>query len=347
MGRKFSNLIVILLLAGLLLCGCGSAVPDATDNVDMTQTIAEEKPEEAVEVAADEAVNDAATETVAETSPTTELADIPDYDGELCIELLDNVPDFTEDEKQSTEAFENYSELDSLGRCGVAFANICTELMPTEERGEIGQIKPTGWVQAKYEGVVNSSPPYLYNRCHLIGYQLAGENANEKNLITGTRYLNIEGMLSFENQVADYVKSTDNHVLYRVTPFFEDDNLLATGVQMEAWSVEDEGDGVCFNVFVYNVQPGVIIDYATGESQLDENYTAQVRETEDNSTEETVEPSEEAQDYDYVLNTNTKKFHYPDCSSVSDMKDSNKEYFSGTRDEAIEKGYSPCGRCQP
>ena len=175
-----------------------------------------------------------------------------------------NVPYFTE-EDLTTEAFENYSELDNLGRCGVAYANICKELMPTEERGEIGMIKPSGWHTVKYD-IVDGK--YLYNRCHLIGYQLAGENANEKNLITGTRYLNVTGMLKFEDQVADYVKATDHHVLYRVTPVFEEDNLVATGVEMEAYSVEDKGEGVSFHVFVYNIQDGITIDYKTGESKL-------------------------------------------------------------------------------
>lgn len=191
------------------------------------------------------------------------LDSIPAYSGSPYVELNGNVPYFEESE-YTKEAFEYYSELDSLGRCQVAYANICTELMPTEERGQIGMIKPSGWHTVKYDCVEGK---YLYNRCHLIGYQLAGENANELNLITGTRYLNVQGMLPFENMVDDYVEETKNHVLYRVTPVFEGDNLLASGVQMEAWSVEDQGKGICFNVYVYNVQPGVEIDYATGESK--------------------------------------------------------------------------------
>lgn len=194
------------------------------------------------------------------------LADIPEWSGAAYVELEGGEPDFTK-EDMTLEAFETYSELDNLGRCGVAYANICPELMPVEERGDIGNVKPTGWVTAKYDCVDGK---YLYNRCHLIGFQLAGENANEKNLITGTRYLNVTGMLPFENDVADYVRRTDNHVLYRVTPVFAGAELVARGVQMEAYSVEDAGDGVCFNVFVYNVQPGVGIDYATGESWLEE-----------------------------------------------------------------------------
>lgn len=200
---------------------------------------------------------------------SVQLDDIPEYSGNAWVEINDNIP-FFEESEMNTETFESYSELDVLGRCGVAYANISRELMPTEERGEIGSVKPSGWVQAKYEGVIDSEPAYLYNRCHLIAYCLTAENANEKNLITGTRYLNIEGMLPFENQVANYLDEKDNHVLYRVTPLFEGDNLVVNGVLMEAYSVEDSGAGICFCVYCYNVQPGIVIDYSTGESCLAE-----------------------------------------------------------------------------
>lgn len=193
--------------------------------------------------------------------------DVSTYSGTAYIELNNNRP-FFDTEELSTESFESYAELDSLGRCGVAYANVCRELMPTEERGEIGMIRPTGWHTVKYPDVIEDL--YLYNRCHLIGYQLTGENANEKNLITGTRYLNVEGMLPFENKVAEYVRETNNHVLYRVTPIFNGNNLVADGVLMEACSVEDLGYGVSFCVFVYNVQPGIEIDYKTGESRVKE-----------------------------------------------------------------------------
>lgn len=189
-----------------------------------------------------------------------------EYSEKPYIIVNDNVPYFSEEDKGRVDAFETYSELDSLGRCGVAYANICQEIMPTEERGEIGSVKPSGWHTANYHEYIEGN--YLYNRCHLIGYQLSGENANEKNLITGTRYLNVQGMLPFENEVADYVESTGNHVLYRVTPVFDGDNLVASGVLMEAYSVEDQGTGVMFNVYCYNVQPNIVIDYATGDSQL-------------------------------------------------------------------------------
>ena len=191
------------------------------------------------------------------------IEDIPDYTNEIYITINNNVPYFNEQD-YTTESFEIYSELDNLGRCGVAYANICKEIMPTEAREDISNIKPTGWEQEKYNG------EYLYNRCHLIGHQLAGENANELNLITGTRYFNVEGMLPFENQVANYIRENkENHVLYRVTPIFKENNLLASGVEIEAYSVEDNGEGVCFNVYVYNVQPGININYKTGKSSLE------------------------------------------------------------------------------
>lgn len=195
---------------------------------------------------------------------TYTLEEIPEYNGKPYITINNNKPSFKEEEKQ-TKSFEKYSNLDKLGRCQVAYANISKDTMPTEERGKIGMIKPTGWHTIKYDIVEGK---YLYNRCHLIGFQLTGENANEKNLITCTRYMNTVGMLEFENKVADYIKETNNHVLYRVTPIFEDNNLLATGVQMEGYSVEDQGKGIKFNIFVYNVQEGINIDYRTGESTL-------------------------------------------------------------------------------
>ena len=196
-----------------------------------------------------------------------DITKIPPYSGSSYVIINDNIPNFTEGDK-TTESFESYSELDSLGRCGVAFSNISKDLMPTEERGSIGMIKPSGWHTVKYD-IIDGK--YLYNRCHLIGYQLTGENANNKNLITCTRYMNTVGMLEWENKVASYIKETNNHVLYRVTPIFEDDNLLATGVEMEAYSVEDNGKGIMFNIFVYNVQDGITIDYKTGDSFLSTN----------------------------------------------------------------------------
>lgn len=295
------------------------------------------------------------TESSAPTEITTassfSLSDVPAYSGKAYTSVNGNVPYFSAAEL-TTQSFETYSDLDSLGRCGVTYACIGKDLMPTEERGSIGMVKPTGWHTVRYDDLVDGK--YLYNRCHLIGYQLTGENANTKNLITGTRYLNIEGMLPFENMVADYIQETNNHVLYRVTPIFEGNNLLANGVLMEGYSVEDKGAGVSYCVFAYNVQPGIEIDYATGESKLadsaqqEEQKTATVTPTPFPEPEK-QEPAtgSEASQADYILNTNTKKFHYPTCSSVNDMKEKNKQEFFGTRDEAISNGYSPCGRCKP
>ncbi len=200
--------------------------------------------------------------------PSGSLDEIPEYAGKPYAIINDNTPFFNDaDIEKSFSSYETYSELDDLGRCGICIASVGLDIMPVEDRGEIGSVKPSGWVQKKYAGLVDGN--YLYNRCHLIGYQLTGENANQKNLITGTRYLNVDGMLPFENMVADYVKETGNHVLYRVTPIFEGNNPVADGVLMEARSVEDNGDGIFFCVFCYNVQPGIVIDYSTGDSRLE------------------------------------------------------------------------------
>ena len=203
------------------------------------------------------------TQQVGKKQPSFDLSSIPAFTNKPYVVLNHNVPDFPDKDK-TRKSFERYSELDSLGRCGPAYANVGRETMPTQKRGPIGSVKPSGWQTVKYEGIDGK---YLYNRCHLIGYQLTAENANPKNLITGTRYLNVTGMLPFENMVADYVKETNHHVLYRVTPIFQGNDLVARGVQMEAWSVEDKGAGVQFNVFVYNNQPGITIDYKTGKSK--------------------------------------------------------------------------------
>ena len=273
----------------------------------------------------------------AEQAPSLSLEDVPAFSGEPYVELNGNQPDFSQEEG-TDQSYETYSPLDSLGRCGTAQACVGVDIMPTQERGDIGQVKPTGWHTVKYDQVDGK---YLYNRCHLIGYQLTGENANEKNLITGTRYLNMEGMLPFENLVADYVKETENHVLYRVTPIFQGDDLLARGVQMEAWSVEDQGDGVCFNVYCYNSQPGITIDYATGESWLEEDANSSSGQGEGSQS---ASPEEEGT---YVLNTSSKKFHLPDCSGVSSMSPANRQDYTGSRQALLSQGYSPCGTCKP
>lgn len=256
------------------------------------------------------------------------------YQGEPYVVINDNNPDFTEAD-MTTVSFESYGELDGLGRCTTAFANIGKDLMPAEKRGPIGEVKPTGWQTAKYDNVDGK---YLYNRCHLIGYQLTGENANEKNLITGTRYLNVDGMLPFENMVADYIKETNNHVLYRVTPVFSGDNLVASGVQMEAESVEDNGDGILFNVYCFNAQPGIAIDYATGDSHQDDSIVADASKS---------TTAAEANVQTYVLNTNTKKFHKESCNSAKSMDASNKKIYTGSRQEIIDMGYEACGVCKP
>lgn len=259
--------------------------------------------------------------------PQLSLTEIPEFSGEPYVSLNGNVPQFSADEL-TARSYEQYSQLDSLGRCGVAMACIGPDLMPTEERGSIGQIKPSGWQTVKYD-IVDGK--YLFNRCHLIGFQLTGENANVCNLITGTRYLNIEGMLPFENMVADYIKETGNHVLYRVTPCFYEEEFVARGVQIEAMSVEDSGRGISFHVYAYNNQPGVQIDYATGESILME----------------TQSDSGETAAVSYILNTNSKKFHLLECALAQDIKETNRQEHAGNRQELLDRGYTPCGGCNP
>lgn len=277
-----------------------------------------------------ESISESAAESGREINNITTINGIPKFDGQNAyIAINNNIPEFTAADLVTT-SYESYSPLDKLGRCGVAKSCIGRDIMPTEERGSIGSVKPTGWVTSKYD-IVDGK--YLYNRCHLIGFQLTGENANERNLITGTRYLNIEGMLPFENMIADYVKETGNHVIYRVTPIFSGNNLLCNGVQMEAISVEDNGDGICFNVYAYNVQPGIKIDYSTGENWLDKSAT-----TSSNSDESEVE---------YVLNTSSKKIHRPTCSSVKDIKTENKSVSNESKESLIDKGYSTCKSCNP
>lgn len=257
-----------------------------------------------------------------------DISNIPPYAGKPYVVLNGNQP-FFQAEDFTTQSFERYSSLDSLGRCGTAFANVGRDTMPTEKRGSIGQVKPSGWQTAKYDFVDGK---YLYNRCHLIGYQLTAENANERNLITGTRYLNLQGMLPFENMVADYVKETGNHVLYRVTPRFAGNDLVAGGVQMEAESVEDRGEGICFNVYCYNVQPGVVIDYATGRSSIDE---------------QPAKSESKVNEQSYILNTGSHKFHKPDCSGAKQISSKNRKAYSGSREELLKAGYSPCSICKP
>lgn len=264
---------------------------------------------------------------VPSTASTITLDNIPPFASSPYVTINNNQPYFEQNEITAV-SFEYYSELDELGRCGVAFASIGIDLMPDEPRGSIGQIKPSGWQSIKYDFVDGK---YLYNRCHLIGFQLTGENANEKNLITGTRYMNTKGMLPFENMVADYIKETNNHVMYRVTPMYNDDELVVRGVLIEALSVEDNGDGICFNVYVYNNQPNVVINYADGTSRIE-------------GTAATPVPT---QAKTYILNTNTLKFHSESCKLALNISEQNKEIYNGSRDDLINQGYSPCKTCNP
>jgi len=309
MNKKFLNILLILIVSLSVLSGCSAGENNFFNDLDITAQ------------SASDYVN-------------YDLSNVPDYDGKAYVELNGNEPEFSESEKTYSESFEEYGKLDSLGRCTYAVSCIGKDLMPTEKRGSIGSVKPSGWHISKYDFVDGK---YLYNRCHLIGYQLTAENANERNLITGTRYLNVEGMLPFENDVADYIEITNNHVYYKVTPIFEGNNLVANGVQMQAYSVEDNGQGISFNVYCYNVQPGVAIDYATGDNQAVASSSASVTST----------SSDEADKKTYIVNTKTKKFHNPDCDGAKKMSSSNKKKYKGTRDSLISNGYSPCQKCNP
>ena len=333
MKRKFYSVLYVAIFA-LLMSGCSmSEIADGSrsavkgyeketveDTSESENTTAAEKKDNTGNTSPESSA--AASENIADQQASSmEIADIPIYSGEAYCEINGNVPYFSEDE-MVTEAFENYSDLDFLGRCGVAYANICKEIMPTEERGEIGMIKPSGWHTVKYNDRIDGN--YLYNRCHLIGYQLAGENANEKNLITGTRYMNATAMLPWERQVMQYleVDGNENHVLYRVTPYFAGTELLARGVELEAYSVEDAGAGICFHVFVYNVQPGISICYADGTS----SRIAQ---------EETADPSAQK----IYGNRRSKIYHCPGQAAYEEMKDSPNLVIFDSEEQAQAAGY--------
>ncbi len=281
-------------------------------------------------------------------SHKAKLNKIPEFSDKPYCVINGNMPGLKANDA-SVKYFEKYTALDNLGRCGVAYACLGKETMPTEERGEIGQVKPSGWKTVKYDCVDGK---YLYNRCHLIGFQLSGENANNRNLITGTRYMNVQGMLPFENMVADYIKETGNHVLYRVTPVFKDYELVARGVQIEAYSVEDDGEGICFNVYCYNNQPGVKIDYATGNSELNAGVSSNKTTTEKRPEKTTAAGASNgggssSKEATYILNTNSQKIHRPTCSSVKKMKESNKQEYTGSKNDLIAQGYTSCGICNP
>lgn len=341
-------LITLMCLTGCDLAGTATAASSAApsfSSVPSYTAAANRTPEPEKTESPSFGVSAAPTPSASSNTENTETdLTLLKYSGKPYAVVNGGIPSFSQ---TGTASWERYGELDRLGRCTAAEACIGRDIMPTLTRGPIGQIKPTGWQTAKYDFVDGK---YLYNRCHLIGFQLTGENANERNLITGTRYLNTKGMLPFENMVADYIKDTGNHVMYRCTPVFAGNELVAHGVHLEAYSVEDKGDGICFNVFIFNVQPGVKIDYLTGESSLENENTAPTPTPKPSVTPKPTpkpSPSSTAQEQSYVLNTNTHVFHYASCRHVSSIKDANRENFTGSRDTLIRRGYSPCGSCHP
>lgn len=273
----------------------------------------------------------------------------PDYCGEPCIAIDHSGACFTAEEI-TADSFEFYGELDSLGRCTGAIACVGVDLMPTEDRSLLVSVKPAGWQSTQYDFI---DQKYLYNRCHLLAYQLTAENANERNLITGTRYLNITGMLPFENQIRNYIRNTGNHVMYRVTPVFSESNLIADGVRMEAYSVEDAGSGIQFCVYCYNVQPGVVINYVDGSSVSDGTVTAEMLENAGSTWyDETAAKEAAAQYYDengteYVLNTRRMKIHRPECDSVVEMSPKNSYEIKAFLQVLVDAGYDPCKNCKP
>lgn len=349
--RTYGFLTGLLLILSVCLTSCG--------NQGQTDSGKDSNTQSGTKVAAED---HSAEEKGSDSESYVTVDDVPAYSGEPYVEVNDNQPEFTEEEL-TTVSYEEYSELDELGRCQSAEACIGQDLMPTETRESISSVKPTGWKNKSYDTVDGG---YVYNRCHLIGFQLTGENANEENLITGTRYMNVEGMLPFEDEVAAYIKETDNHVMYRVTPVFEGDDLVASGVQMQAESVEDDGVGISFNVYVYNVQPYVVIDYKTGENwegdeiaepegkwadgteadPSDSKSDSKINAKTDSATTSKAE-AKDTKEQTYILNKNTKKFHKPECSGAKKIKAKNKGEYTGSRQTLIDEGYEPCGNCNP
>lgn len=326
--RTYGFLTGLLLILSVCLTSCG--------NQGQTDSGKDSNTQSGTKVAAED---HSAEEKGSDSESYVTVDDVPAYSGEPYVEVNDNQPEFTEEEL-TTVSYEEYSELDELGRCQSAEACIGQDLMPTETRESISSVKPTGWKNKSYDTVDGG---YVYNRCHLIGFQLTGENTNEENLITGTRYMNVEGMLPFEDEVAAYIKETDNHVMYRVTPVFEGDDLVASGVQMQAESVEDDGVGISFNVYVYNVQPYVVIDYKTGENWEGD----EIAEPEGKWADGTEADPSDTKEQMYILNKNTKKFHKPECSGAKKIKAKNKGEYTGSRQTLIDEGYEPCGNCNP
>ena len=360
-GIALTLLLSIALATGCSASTAGNEAPPGEPTPELASTGTPDGPQEPQSAPAED-TNQQDTEAVGENRPVTDdgvlsYRDVPAFEGNPYVYVNDGEPAFTDEQRAAETGYERYGELDELGRCTAAFAVVGPETQPTEKRGSIGEVRPSGWQMAKYDFVEGK---YLFNRCHLLGYQLTGENANERNLITGTRYLNVQGMLPFENAVADYVDATGNHVLMAVMPVFEGNELVARGVHMMAESVEDGGEGVAFNVFCYNVQPGVVIDYGTGESMLEEEATllpdvsgaekapATASDGGGEASEKGATETDEGKGVAvYVLNTNSKKFHRPDCSSVGQMSAKNREDVEDTRENLIANGYDPCKRCNP
>lgn len=314
--NRMPALIILLasVLSALTFSGCSSGISSSLpcDTSEYTYTQSENE--------------SVLSENIPALSVGFDLSSVPEFSGDPFVIIGDGVPDFKTDEL-AHESYEYYGELDSLGRCTAAAACVGSDLMPNEKRESISRVKPSGWHSVKYDCVDGGN---LYNRCHLIGFQLTGENANERNLITGTRFMNTEGMLPFENMTADFIKETDMHVMYRVTPVFDGNDLVARGVRMEAISVEDSGAGICFDVFVYNCQPGIEINYSDGESR-------EIASDSDTADEE----------ISYIINLSSRRFHIPSCASAADIAQSNRMEYSGGRQELIDQGYVPCGRCKP
>jgi hypothetical protein len=325
MRKMKTSLLVLLSVIGIVFAGTGLKDFNPLKNISNVTTYAE-----------------------TESKSSIDIKSIPEYSGTPYVVINGGKPSFSEKDK---ERVEEYSELDKYGRCGTAFANVSKELMPTKPRESIRDVRPSGWHTVKYEKIIEDR--YLYNRCHLIAYKLAGENANEKNLITGTRYFNVEGMLPFEDEVAGYVKATGNHVLYRVRPIFKGSDLVARGVQMEAESVEDNGKGVSFNVYCYNVQPGIRINYKDGSSRPESRVVVNKNKLSKKNKTDKPKKSKKAETDNgvkagihYIANTNTKKFHISTCRCVKLMKAKNM-YRSDNREELIDSGYIPCKVCRP
>ena len=347
-NNKLQKLLAALLIPVIMFTGVSCSESEIDENVNNEQLQIEEQQEnqqepkdekEQQEGQVDNKKNGQKKENVNGKNACLEKIK---FKGEPYKIINENKPKFTKKEMRLKNGYEHYPNLDSLGRCQQVIAKVGPETMPTEKRKGIGMIKPAGWHTVRYDNLI--SDKYLYNRCHLIGFQLAGENANENNLITGTRYLNVEGMLPFENQVADFVENTGRHVIYKVTPIYKKNELLCRGVKMEAKSVEDKGKGLSFNVYCFNVQPGIIIDYATGDSRQSKEYAK------DNKGAFGASNSSKDKDYTvkrkYVINTNTGKYHDPDCRSVKSMKNHNKKIMKTSKKYLEGQGYEPCGNCQ-